>query len=142
MRPARLRAPANGERGGDRRGDRGQVSVEFLGILPLILLVLIFLWECVLAGYTYTQAGHAADRGAHMGATAAEGTREAACRNGARSSLGASWQDSAGIRCGDAYGNGNGLYEAEVELEVPVLFPGLASFPVPIRGRAAVAKEG
>ncbi|MEU1819831.1 TadE/TadG family type IV pilus assembly protein [Streptomyces roseifaciens] len=137
-RPARLRDPAQGGRGD--RGDRGQVSVEFLGILPLILLVLILLWECVLAGYTYTQAGHAADQGAHRGATAAEGTREAACRNGARNSLGASWQDSAGIRCGDAYGNG--LYEAEVELEVPVLFPGFASFPVPIKGRAAVAKEG
>ncbi|MEW2032561.1 TadE/TadG family type IV pilus assembly protein [Streptomyces roseifaciens] len=137
-RPARLRDPAQSDHGD--RGDRGQVSVEFLGILPLILLVLIVLWECVLAGYTYTQAGHAADQGAHKGATAAEGTREAACRNGARSSLGASWQDSAGIRCGDAHGNG--LYEAEVELEVPVLFPGLASFPVPIRGRAAVAKEG
>ncbi|CAM5423017.1 TadE/TadG family type IV pilus assembly protein [Streptomyces abikoensis] len=130
--PKRLRDAAN--------GDRGQVSVEFLGILPLILLVLITLWECVLAGYTYTQAGHAADRGARSGATAPEGTREPACRAAARNSLGASWQGSAGIRCGDDAGNG--LYKAEVELEVPVLFPGLASFPVPVRGTAAVAKEG
>ncbi|MGK5547286.1 TadE/TadG family type IV pilus assembly protein [Streptomyces sp. URMC 127] len=123
-----------------RRADRGQVAVEFLGVLPLILLLLILLWECVLAGYTYTQAGHAADRGAHQGAIASEGTRETACRGAVLGGLEPSWRDGAGIRCRDDVGSG--LYEAEVELEVPVLFPGLASFPVPIRGRAAVAKEG
>lgn len=35
-----------------RRGDRGQVAVEFLGMTPLILLTLIVLWQCVLVGYT------------------------------------------------------------------------------------------
>ncbi|KOG37521.1 hypothetical protein ADK38_47275, partial [Streptomyces varsoviensis] len=44
-------------------GDRGQVAVEFVGVLPLILVVLVVVWQCVLVGYTYSLAGNAADKG-------------------------------------------------------------------------------
>ncbi|WP_372454296.1 TadE/TadG family type IV pilus assembly protein [Streptomyces tardus] len=44
--------------------DRGQATVEFLGMLPLILLVLVLCWQFVLVGYTFVLAGNAADKGA------------------------------------------------------------------------------
>ena len=40
------------------RDDRGQVSVELLGITPLILVVLVLLWQFVLLGYAWTLAGN------------------------------------------------------------------------------------
>src|ERR671933_57362 len=42
-------------------GDRGQVSIEFLGMTPLIILTLVLMWQAVLVGYAYTLAGNAAD---------------------------------------------------------------------------------
>ena len=52
--------------------DRGQVTVELLGITPLILVVLVALWQFVLVGYTYTLAGNAADEGARTAAVGGE----------------------------------------------------------------------
>src|SRR3954454_24882910 len=45
-------------------GERGQTSVEFAGILPLLLIVIILLWQIGLVGYTLVLAGHAAREGA------------------------------------------------------------------------------
>ena len=45
-------------------GERGQASVEFAGILPLLLIVIILLWQIGLVGYTFMLAGHAAREGA------------------------------------------------------------------------------
>ncbi|MDX6353297.1 MAG: pilus assembly protein CpaE, partial [Streptomyces sp.] len=39
-----------------RRGDRGQVTLETLGMTPIILITLILVWQAVLAGYTFTLA--------------------------------------------------------------------------------------
>ncbi|MFF7728216.1 TadE/TadG family type IV pilus assembly protein [Streptomyces sp. NPDC008001] len=122
------------------RGDHGQVSVEFLGILPLIILVLLALWECALAGYTYTLAGDAADKGARRGAVATAGRESGACRDAALKSLSGDWRDSASVTCHDDFGTG--LYRAKVELEVPVIFPGLGGFPFTVTGEAAAAREG
>ena len=45
-------------------GERGQASVEFAGILPLLLIVVLLLWQIGLVGYTFILAGHAAREGA------------------------------------------------------------------------------
>ncbi|MFF7699871.1 TadE/TadG family type IV pilus assembly protein [Streptomyces lydicus] len=119
--------------GGD---DRGQVSVEFMGLLPLILLVLVLLWQCVLVGYTYSLAAHAADRGARA-ATATEGGGEGACRSAAEEQLPSAWRAGATTSCvPDA-----GLWKATVDLGVPVLFPGAGAFPGKVTGTAGAAKE-
>jgi pilus assembly protein CpaE len=45
-------------------GESGQATIEFAGLLPLALLVLILLWQIVLVGATFLFAGHAAREGA------------------------------------------------------------------------------
>ncbi|UNO43863.1 pilus assembly protein [Streptomyces sp. MST-110588] len=117
--------------------DRGQVSVEFLGIAPLILIVLALLWQFVLIGYTYSLAGHAADRGARSG-TATETGGEAACQAAAMKDLPDAWSAGADIECAPA----GDLWKARVGLAVPVLFPGAANFPWRVIGTAGAVKEG
>jgi hypothetical protein len=45
-------------------GERGQTTVEFAGILPLLLIVVMLLWQIGLVGYTFMLSGHAAREGA------------------------------------------------------------------------------
>ena len=42
------------------RGERGQVALEFIGMLPLLLLVALLVWQLLLAGYTVISAENAA----------------------------------------------------------------------------------
>ncbi|MGX7757835.1 TadE family protein [Streptomyces angustmyceticus] len=119
--------------GGD---DRGQVAVEFMGMLPLILVVLALLWQLVLVGYAYALAAHSADRGARAG-TATEGGGAGACHSAAEDELPGSWRGGATIDCGD----GGDVWKATVHIDVPVLFPGAGSFPWKVRGSAGAAKE-
>jgi pilus assembly protein CpaE len=51
------------------RCERGQASVEFAGLLPLLLVVVLLLWQIALTGYTFVLAGHAAREGARELAT-------------------------------------------------------------------------
>ncbi|MGW3013440.1 TadE/TadG family type IV pilus assembly protein [Streptomyces sp. NPDC001219] len=119
-----------------RGGDRGQVAVEFMGLLPLILLVLVLLWQLVLVGYTYSLAAHAADRGARA-ATATEGGGEGACRAAAEEQLPSAWRAAASASCGTE----SGLWKATVHIDVPVLFPGAGSYPWRVTGSAGAVKE-
>ncbi|MFD3947089.1 TadE/TadG family type IV pilus assembly protein [Streptomyces sp. NPDC058579] len=109
--------------------DRGQVAVEFLGMVPLILITLVLLWQCVLVGYTFTLAANAADEAARVcavgGDYGAAGKRH----------VGEAW--GARVGC-DASGD---LAQATVRLQVPVLFPGTVSFPFPVTGEAGVVRE-
>ncbi|GAA2304518.1 pilus assembly protein [Streptomyces caniferus] len=116
--------------------DRGQVAVEFMGLLPLILLVLALLWQLVLVGYAYTLAAHSADRGARAG-TATEGGGEGACQAAAEKQLPSSWRGGATVSCRPEAG----VWKARVALDVPVLFPGAGSFPWRAKGSAGAAKE-
>ncbi|MEU9110249.1 TadE/TadG family type IV pilus assembly protein [Streptomyces sp. NPDC048483] len=116
--------------------DRGQVSVEFLGLLPLIGLVLVLLWQLVLIGYTYSLAANSADRGARA-ATAVEAGGAGACRTAAERDLPTSWRSGATTSCGTE----TGLWKATVRIKVPVLFPGAANFPWTVTGSAGAVKE-
>lgn len=122
-------APAPG-RGGRRWGDRGQVSVEFAGMLPLIALVLVVVWQFVLVGYTYSLAGNAADMAARA---AAVGDDPAAA---AEEDLPEAWDASVSV------GTSNGVTTATVDLKVPVLFPGGLDFPFTVSGTAGATDEG
>ncbi|MGZ0201397.1 pilus assembly protein [Streptomyces sp. RM1] len=121
-----------------RRGaDEGQVSIEFLGMTPLILLTLVLMWQAVLVGYIFTLAGNAADEAVRAGTAAAPGgAREAACSAAGRKDLSAAWRANAAVRCG-----GSGYVTADVSLKVPVLFPGLASSPFTVHGHAGAVEE-
>ncbi|MFG2710234.1 TadE/TadG family type IV pilus assembly protein [Streptomyces goshikiensis] len=102
-------------RGRGRVRDRGQVAIEFVGMLPLILLLVAAVWECVLIGYAFSLAGNAADEAARAGAVKGA----AACQEAAGRHVGGAWQASA------VCGTSGDLYTVTVTLHVPVLVPGL-----------------
>ncbi|MFD9370821.1 TadE/TadG family type IV pilus assembly protein [Streptomyces sp. NPDC060020] len=114
-----------------RRGDRGQVAIEFVGMVPLILLLVAAVWECVLIGYAFSLAGNAADEGARAGAV----TGDAACAAAAKEHIGDAW----GMRA-DCTPSGD-IYKATVTLKIPVLYPGLNFGEIRGTGGAAMEKE-
>ncbi|MFI0737165.1 CpaE family protein [Streptomyces sp. NPDC021100] len=111
-------------------GDRGQVAVEFAGIFPMILVALAVVWQCVLVGYTYSLAGHAADRAARAGAVGRD------CAEAARADLPGEWRTGS-IDCGRE----GDVYKATVKLKVPVLVPDAVDWPWAVSGTAGVARE-
>ncbi|MEU8822502.1 P-loop NTPase [Streptomyces sp. NPDC048636] len=119
-----------------KRGDRGQVTVEFLGVLPLALIVLAVIWQFVLIGYTYSLAGNSADKGARAGAAANGGP--AACRSAAEKDIPSAWRGSSSISCG---AGADGVFTSTVNLKVPLLFPGAADFPWTVTGTAGATDE-
>ncbi|NUS10003.1 MAG: P-loop NTPase [Streptomyces sp.] len=121
--------------GADRGGDRGQVTLETLGMTPIILVTLILVWQAVLAGYTFTLAGNAADEAARAAAVAAD--PQSAAVSAAKHDLPGAWADSAEVvpRVSDR------TVSVTVTLKVPVLFPGAIDFPVTIDGHASTPRE-
>ncbi|MFF5785276.1 TadE/TadG family type IV pilus assembly protein [Streptomyces sp. NPDC012693] len=113
-----------------RDDDRGQVAIEFLGMVPVILLTLVLLWQVVLVGYTYTLAGNAADEAARAHAVG-EDCGEAALRH-----LDGPWKSGADPRCSE----GGGVVTAVVTIRVPVLVPGVGGL-FDVKGRAAAIWE-
>ncbi|WP_328887368.1 TadE/TadG family type IV pilus assembly protein [Streptomyces sp. NBC_00316] len=120
-----------------RERDRGQTAIEFVGVTPLIILLLIALWQCALIGYTFSLAGNAADEAARAG-TGAEYLPTLACQRAAKEDLPDAWEGSASTEC-DA---GLALYRAKVTLQVPVLVPGVLNWPFSVEGNAASPTEG
>jgi len=114
------------------RGDSGQVILETLGMTPIILITLILVWQAVLAGYTFTLAGNAADQGARA---AAVGDSAA---DAAMSDLPSAWRDSAKV---DGPDRSDGQVSVTVRIQVPVLFPGAIDFPVTVSGHASTVDE-
>ncbi|KUN72052.1 septum formation initiator [Streptomyces griseorubiginosus] len=117
------------------RRDEGQVTIEFLGMTPLILVTLVLLWQFVLLGYTFTLAGNAADKAVRAATAAAPGEREAACEQAGRDDLPGAW--SGEVSCS----TGGGYVTADVHLRVPVLFPGALAFPFQVDGHAGAVEE-
>lgn len=115
-----------------RAGDRGQVSVELLGMTPIIIVTLVLLWQFVLVGYTFVLAGNAADE-AVRAATASAG--QAGCEQAGRRILPGAWQGT--VTC---HADGQWV-TADVSLKVPVLFPGAIGFPFTVKGHAGAVQE-
>ncbi|MFD5622717.1 TadE/TadG family type IV pilus assembly protein [Streptomyces yangpuensis] len=116
---------------GDRNRDRGQVAIEFVGTVPLILLLVAAVWECVLIGYAFSLAGNAADEAARAGAVKGDG----ACRAAVHEHIGGAWGPR--VECGKS----GDIYKAEVTLGIPVFFPGLDFGEIDGTGGAALEKE-
>ncbi|MBB5797230.1 pilus assembly protein [Streptomyces caelestis] len=120
-----------------RRRDDGQVTIEFLGMMPTIIVTLVVLWQLVLVGYTFTLAGNAADEAVRAGTAAEPGERDAACRAAGLDKLSDAWRAGAEVGCT----TGGGYVTSDVKLEVPVLFPGTVSVPLPVKGHAGAVEE-
>ncbi|GKQ41044.1 pilus assembly protein [Streptomyces sp. A012304] len=127
MRPTALRAG----------GDRGQVTIELLGMTPLIIATLVVMWQLALVGYTFTLAGNAADEAVRAGTAAHRGERQAVCERAGEAKLPGAWQAGAHVDCSWS----GGYVTASVTLRVPVLFPGAISFPFDVKGHAGAVEE-
>ena len=102
-------------------GESGQATIEFAGILPLMLIVLIAMWQIVLVGLTFVFAGHAARVGAR--ALAVGNAAQPAAVNG----LPSAWRSGSQV-ISSTDQNGHG--EVDVHVKIPVLFPGAINLPV------------
>ncbi|MDA5280484.1 TadE/TadG family type IV pilus assembly protein [Streptomyces sp. Isolate_45] len=111
--------------------DRGQVAVEFVGMVPLILLLVAAVWECVLIGYAFSLVGNAADEAARAGAVKGDG----ACRAAAGEHIGSAW--SMEVDCEPA----GDVFKATVKLKIPVFHPALNFGTITGTGGAATEKE-
>ena len=120
-----------------RTHDSGQTTVEFLGMVPLLILTLVLLWQFVLVGYTFTLAGNAADEAARSAAAAEPYERATVCDDAGTDKLPDSWRGSADVSCDSP----DGMVKATVGLKVPVLFPGAVDFPFTVRGHAGAVEE-
>ncbi|WP_406303244.1 pilus assembly protein [Streptomyces sp. NBC_00885] len=110
----------------DGERDRGQIAVEFVGMLPIILLTCVLLWQAVLFGYAYTLAGNGADRAAHDAAVSyLRPDQDARCQEGAR--LGVADPDYD-FSAGCIVDLGHRSMRASVGVKVPVLIPGLTDY--------------
>ncbi|MER8072855.1 hypothetical protein ABTZ59_31715 [Streptomyces sp. NPDC094034] len=105
-------------------------------MVPIILGTVILLWQAALVGYTFSLAGNAADE-AVRAYTVTAGTESGheACEQAGAEHLPGAW--NADIRC---QGDGEDLVKAEVDLEVPVLFPGF-NIPITVPGHASAVRE-
>ncbi|MEV7168864.1 TadE/TadG family type IV pilus assembly protein [Streptomyces sp. NPDC090085] len=120
--------PRRGAGAPDPDRDRGQVAIEFVGTVPLILLLVAAVWECVLIGYAFSLAGNAADEAARAAAVGRS------CEEAAGRHVGSAWNMT--VTCSET----GGIVTARVSLNLPILHPGLG-IGVPIEGEAGSPKE-
>jgi hypothetical protein len=107
-------------------GERGQASVELLGVLPALLLAGLVAWQLILAGQAAWLAGNAARVGARAAAVGDAPTRAA------RSSLPASLR--RGMRVAERDGS------VTVRVRLPVLMRGWGS-PLRLEARAGLPRR-
>jgi pilus assembly protein CpaE len=106
-----------------RESQRGQASIELLGVLPAVLLAALAAWQTALAGHTAWLAGNAARVAARAEAV---GEDPGAAARGAL---------PAHLRRGSIV-RGRGDGRIDVRVPVPIVVKGAAS---PLRVRASAA---
>ncbi|MEU6681551.1 TadE family protein [Streptomyces sp. NPDC046832] len=100
---------------GIRKGrDRGQVAIEYIGFLPILLIVALAAVQLGLIAYTAQQAGTAARTGARSASLG--GPAEADCRAAVSSWL------ADGTSCPPSFGADEVTVTATVQ--IPSLVPG------------------
>jgi pilus assembly protein CpaE len=98
-------------------GERGQATVEFAGILPLLLIVIILLWQIGLVGYTFMLAGHAAREGAReLAIDTTDTVKDRPYADTALEDLPTAWKKGARVDRANHQ-------TVRVKLKVPLLFP-------------------
>lgn len=100
------------------RGDRGQVAMEYLGFLPLLLLVAMAAIQLGLAAYAASQAGTASRAGAR---TAASLDARGSGQTNARDAV-SDWVEEGGFRYRQRGGQD---ITVTVRVKVPSVVPGL-----------------
>ncbi|MGW0011234.1 TadE/TadG family type IV pilus assembly protein [Streptomyces tendae] len=99
---------------GRRARDRGQVAIEYLGFLPILVVVGMAVVQLGLIAYTAQQAGTAARAGARSASL--QESAQAACTAAVSSWL------ADGTDCPESYGGDEVTVTATVE--IPSIVPG------------------
>jgi len=108
-------------------GESGQATIEFAGLLPLMLVVILLLWQVVLLAMTFVFAGHAARAGARALAVGD------AVQTAAVGDLPSAWQSGATVKqtvqqaCDGSSPTSSGVIDGcvKVSVQTPLLVPGL-----------------
>jgi len=119
-------------------GQSGQAAIETVGLVGLILLIGLVLWQAVLVGYTFVLAGHSARQGAGQVAVSCCTTADIADASvKAKADLPSAWQGGANVRVDQPH---DGRSFVTVQLDVPALVPGLGS-PIHVSAGAGTVVE-
>lgn len=95
------------------RSQRGQASIELIGMLPILLLSALLVWQLLLAAYAVTSAENAARNASRAQALGDDGEEVG------EDSLSFGLDDGAEVRVeGD---------RATVRVRVPIVVPGISS---------------
>ncbi|HEY1274821.1 MAG TPA: AAA family ATPase [Thermoleophilaceae bacterium] len=125
-------AAENGSRGVLSRllaGERGAaIPLEFGGLLPLIVLAIVAVWQMCLIGLTFILAEHAAREGAREVAVGSS-----SWRSQVENSLPGAWAE--GLRASNEGG------AVKVTVQTPMLLPGVLDLGVPISATAGTVRE-
>nr|WP_240813139.1 TadE/TadG family type IV pilus assembly protein [Streptomyces sp. DASNCL29] len=104
-----------------RRDDAGSASIEFLGFLPILILVALAAVQLGIAAYAAQQAGTAARAAARTASLDEPRTSPQAAGKAAMSG----WlADGASIGSGGSGGCGGGEAQATATVEIPSVIPG------------------
>ena len=94
-----------------------------MGLLPVLAIVVLALWQVGLLGYTYLIAGHAAREGSRVLAVNTLDTKkEKPYRDAAEKDLPKAWREDAKIAI-----DKDDPVTVNVRLKVPIVLPGLSS---------------
>jgi hypothetical protein len=96
--------------------ERGIETVEFLGFLPLVLLVGAIAWQFIMVGYTGVVASAAAREGVRAAAAREDVNRAVAWGSSGFAGDRRQWRAVSGYPCPDYAGNPVAI---EVKLQVP-----------------------
>lgn len=128
--PSRSRAAAraSGRRRRSRR-DSGSVTLETVGLLPVVLLVAVLAWQAALYGLSFVWVGHASNAAARALAVGADPAVAA------RDAVPASVADDLTVSPSPATAT------VHVRLAVPMVAPGVARLPVTVSAAKGVVRE-
>jgi TadE-like protein len=96
-----------------RRNDRGQVAIEYLGFLPILMIVAMAGLQIGAIAYAAEQASTAARAGA----------RAASLRQGAQQACDGAVSGPLTVRCGES-GGGDGSVTVTATVSIPSFVPG------------------
>ncbi|GHH77387.1 septum formation initiator [Streptomyces sulfonofaciens] len=116
-RPPRTRCLPRTRRGDRRSGDRGQVAIEYVGLLPILLLVGLAAIQLGLAVYAVQQAGTAARAAARVASQA----HPAADPQTAGRAAVSDWLTASISRSGGGFDS----VEYTARVDVPSIIPGV-----------------
>ena len=107
-----------------------------MGVLPVLALVLLALWQVGLLGYTYLIAGHAAREGAReLAVNTLDTKKDKPYRDAAEEDLPKAWRKDAKIEI-----DKDDPVTVNVRLNVPVVLPGLKQRVQGLRPRLDVGR--